>query len=121
MTKPANRLVSPHRPLYEPHRSRWHGRIRAAPRPDIHSQPLFVAKAERAALDSETRISLVHWAVGAGKSTVAIFVERQLHRGAHHATLLDGDNIRHGLCRDLGFTEADRVANIHRAGEGRGS
>jgi bifunctional enzyme CysN/CysC len=54
---------------------------------------------------------------GAGKSTIANIVERQLHASGHHTMLLDGDNLRHGLNRDLGFTEADRVENIRRAGE----
>ena len=44
-------------------------------------------------------------------------VEQRLHAAGHHTMLLDGDNVRHGLCRDLGFTEADRVENIRRAGE----
>jgi bifunctional enzyme CysN/CysC len=54
---------------------------------------------------------------GAGKSTIANLVERRLHAAGHHTMLLDGDNVRHGLNRDLGFTEADRVENIRRAGE----
>ena len=86
--------------------------------PNIHWQPLLVAKAERAALKQQKPAILWFTGLsGAGKSTVANFVEQQLHRGGHHTTLLDGDNVRHGLCRDLGFTEADRVENIRRAGE----
>ena len=54
---------------------------------------------------------------GAGKSTVANLVERQLHASGFHTTLLDGDNLRHGLTKDLGFTDADRVENVRRAGE----
>ncbi len=53
----------------------------------------------------------------AGESTVANIVERRPQTAGHHTMLLDGDNVRHGLCRDLGFTEADRVENIRRAGE----
>ncbi len=54
---------------------------------------------------------------GAGKSTIANLVERELAAAGAHTYLLDGDNLRHGLNRDLGFTEADRVENIRRAGE----
>ncbi|MGF1627166.1 MAG: adenylyl-sulfate kinase [Alphaproteobacteria bacterium] len=54
---------------------------------------------------------------GAGKSTVANLVERRLHAMGKHTYVMDGDNIRHGLNRDLGFTEADRVENVRRVGE----
>ena len=54
---------------------------------------------------------------GAGKSTIANLVEKRLHVLGRHSFLLDGDNIRHGLNRDLGFTDADRVENIRRVGE----
>jgi bifunctional enzyme CysN/CysC len=54
---------------------------------------------------------------GAGKSTIANLVEKQLYSMGRHSFLLDGDNIRHGLNRDLGFTDADRVENIRRVGE----
>ncbi len=54
---------------------------------------------------------------GAGKSTVASLVESLLVANGRHTYLLDGDNIRHGLCKDLGFTDVDRVENIRRIGE----
>ena len=54
---------------------------------------------------------------GAGKSTIANLLEAKLHAHGVHTTMLDGDNVRHGLNRDLGFTEADRVENIRRVGE----
>jgi len=54
---------------------------------------------------------------GAGKSTIANLVEKKLFRMNRHTFLLDGDNVRHGLNRDLGFTEADRIENIRRVGE----
>jgi len=54
---------------------------------------------------------------GAGKSTIANLVALRLHAMGRHITLLDGDNLRHGLNRDLGFSEADRVENIRRAAE----
>ena len=54
---------------------------------------------------------------GAGKSTIANLVEKKLHAMGRHTYLLDGDNVRHGLNKDLGFTEADRVENIRRIGE----
>ena len=54
---------------------------------------------------------------GAGKSTIANLVEKKLVARGRHTFLLDGDNVRHGLNRDLGFTEADRIENIRRVGE----
>lgn len=54
---------------------------------------------------------------GSGKSTIANLVEKKLFALGHHSFLLDGDNIRHGLNKDLGFTEADRIENIRRVGE----
>ena len=85
---------------------------------NVHWQPTLVGKSERAA-QKHQRPAIV-WLTGlsgAGKSTIANIVERQLHASGHHTMLLDGDNLRHGLNRDLGFTEADRVENIRRAGE----
>ncbi len=54
---------------------------------------------------------------GSGKSTIANLVEKKLARMNRHTFLLDGDNVRHGLNKDLGFTEADRIENIRRVGE----
>jgi bifunctional enzyme CysN/CysC len=54
---------------------------------------------------------------GSGKSTIANLVEKKLHELGRHSFLLDGDNVRHGVNRDLGFTEADRIENIRRVGE----
>ncbi|WP_299873366.1 adenylyl-sulfate kinase [uncultured Cocleimonas sp.] len=54
---------------------------------------------------------------GSGKSTLANAVEKELFDSGHNVTVLDGDNIRHGLCSDLGFTEADRHENMRRIGE----
>lgn len=54
---------------------------------------------------------------GAGKSTLAHAVEEELHRRSCRTFVFDGDNVRHGLCADLGFTEADRVENVRRIGE----
>ena len=54
---------------------------------------------------------------GSGKSTVANALEHALHEQGVHTYLLDGDNVRHGLCKDLGFSDADRVENIRRVGE----
>jgi bifunctional enzyme CysN/CysC len=85
---------------------------------NIHWQALSVGRAERAALKGQAPAVL--WLTGlsgAGKSTIADLVERKLHALGHHTMLLDGDNVRHGLNRDLGFTDADRVENIRRIGE----
>ena len=85
---------------------------------NIHWQPLLVGRAERAALKHQRPSVLWFTGLsGAGKSTVANLVEQRLHASGHHTMMLDGDNVRHGLCRDLGFTEADRVENIRRVGE----
>ena len=54
---------------------------------------------------------------GAGKSTIANLVDKRLHALGYHSFLLDGDNVRHGLNRDLGFTDEDRVENIRRVAE----
>jgi bifunctional enzyme CysN/CysC len=85
---------------------------------NVHWQPLLVNKAARAALKKQK--PAIVWFTGlsgAGKSTIANIVEQRLHATGHHTMLLDGDNVRHGLNRDLGFTEADRVENIRRIGE----
>jgi bifunctional enzyme CysN/CysC len=82
---------------------------------NVHWQALDVTKEAHAALKGHR--PCVVWFTGlsgAGKSTVANLVERQLHALGVHTALLDGDNIRHGLNRDLGFTEAERVENIRR-------
>jgi bifunctional enzyme CysN/CysC len=81
-------------------------------------QPLLVGKTERAVIKGQ-RAAIVWFTglSGAGKSTIANIVEQRLHAMGHHTMLLDGDNVRHGLNRDLGFTEADRVENIRRSGE----
>ena len=85
---------------------------------NLHWQPLLVGKAERSAIKRQR--SAIVWFTGlsgAGKSTIANIVEQRLHTMDYHTMLLDGDNVRHGLNRDLGFTEADRVENIRRSGE----
>ncbi|HEY4736223.1 MAG TPA: sulfate adenylyltransferase subunit CysN [Xanthobacteraceae bacterium] len=85
---------------------------------NVHYQNITVTKAERGRLMHHK--SAVLWFTGlsgAGKSTIANLVEAGLHARGVHTTLLDGDNIRHGLNKDLGFTEVDRVENIRRIGE----
>ena len=85
---------------------------------NIHWQALKIDKDARAALKAQKPCVL--WLTGlsaAGKSTIADLVEQSLHRAGHHTILLDGDNLRHGLNRDLGFTDADRVENIRRVAE----
>lgn len=85
---------------------------------NIHVQALDVDKAARAAAKAQK--PCVIWFTGlsgAGKSTLANALERHLHALGRHTYLLDGDNVRHGLNRDLGFTEADRVENIRRVAE----
>ncbi len=85
---------------------------------NIHHQAVDVNKSARAALKNQS--PAVVWFTGlsgAGKSTVANLVEKKLAALGHHTYLLDGDNVRHGLNKDLGFTDADRVENIRRIGE----
>ena len=85
---------------------------------NIHRQSHLVDKTARAALKHQTPCVL--WLTGlsgSGKSTIANLVEKALHERGVHTMMLDGDNIRHGVNRDLGFTEVDRVENIRRAGE----
>jgi bifunctional enzyme CysN/CysC len=85
---------------------------------NVHWQATEITRERRAALKNQT--PLVLWFTGlsgAGKSTIANLVEKRLARMNRHSFLLDGDNVRHGLNRDLGFTDADRVENIRRLGE----
>ena len=85
---------------------------------NIHWQAVDVDKKARAAQKSQK--SCVLWFTGlsgAGKSTIANLVEKKLYAINRHTYLLDGDNVRHGLNRDLGFTDVDRVENIRRVGE----
>jgi len=85
---------------------------------NIHLQDLTVSKAARAALKRQQPAILWFTGLsGAGKSTIANLVEGKLHALGAHTTMLDGDNVRHGLNKDLGFTDVDRVENIRRVGE----
>ena len=85
---------------------------------NIHWQAVDVSRASRASQKGQR--ACVLWFTGlsgAGKSTVANLVEKRLFALGRHTTMLDGDNVRHGLNRDLGFTDTDRVENIRRVGE----
>jgi len=85
---------------------------------NIHWQALDVNKIARSSLKGQR--ACVLWFTGlsgAGKSTVANLVEKRLHALGRHTYTLDGDNVRHGLNKDLGFTDADRVENIRRVAE----
>src|SRR4051795_12572632 len=85
---------------------------------NIHRQHLDVSRETHATLKGQK--AAVVWFTGlsgAGKSTIANLVEKKLAALGRHTFLLDGDNVRHGLNRDLGFTEADRIENIRRVGE----
>jgi bifunctional enzyme CysN/CysC len=85
---------------------------------NIHRQALDLNKAVRAtSLGQRPCVVWFTGLSGAGKSTVANLVEKKLHLLGRHTYLLDGDNVRHGLNRDLGFTDADRVENIRRVAE----
>jgi bifunctional enzyme CysN/CysC len=85
---------------------------------NVHLQHVDVDKLARARMNHQQ--PCVVWFTGlsgAGKSTIANLVEKKLHALGHRTYLLDGDNVRHGLNKDLGFTDADRVENIRRIGE----
>jgi bifunctional enzyme CysN/CysC len=85
---------------------------------NIHPQALDVDKPARARMKGQRPGVLWFTGLsGSGKSTIANLVEKKLHALGHHTYLLDGDNVRHGLNKDLGFTEPDRVENIRRIAE----
>jgi bifunctional enzyme CysN/CysC len=85
---------------------------------NVHWQASDIAREARADLKNQKPALLWFTGLsGSGKSTIANLVEKKLHRMNRHTFLLDGDNVRHGLNKDLGFTEADRIENIRRVGE----
>ena len=85
---------------------------------NVHTHAMDVNKSRRAELKAQTPVILWFTGLsGAGKSTIANLVERKLSELGRHTYSLDGDNVRHGLNKDLGFTDVDRVENIRRIGE----
>jgi len=85
---------------------------------NVHWQALDISRDAHAGLKNQKPAVLWFTGLsGSGKSTIANLVEKKLHRMNRHTFLLDGDNVRHGLNKDLGFTEADRIENIRRVGE----
>jgi bifunctional enzyme CysN/CysC len=85
---------------------------------NVHWQALEISREAHAALKGQTPAVLWFTGLsGSGKSTIANLVEKKLHALGRHTFLLDGDNVRHGLNKDLGFTEVDRIENIRRVGE----
>ena len=93
-------------PLRRAHNVHWHAM-------DVNRDARSALKSQQPAVLWFTGLS------GSGKSTVANTLEKLLHAQGKHTYLLDGDNVRHGLNRDLGFTDADRVENIRRVGGSR--
>ena len=85
---------------------------------NVHWQATDIGRADHARIkNQEPRVLWFTGLSGAGKSTIANEVEKRLNLMNRHTFLLDGDNVRHGLNKDLGFTEADRIENIRRVGE----
>jgi bifunctional enzyme CysN/CysC len=85
---------------------------------NVHWQPTAITRDDHAVMKNQTpRVLWFTGLSGSGKSTIANEVEKQLFLMNRHTFLLDGDNVRHGLNRDLGFTETDRIENIRRVGE----
>lgn len=85
---------------------------------NVHWQPVSISREDHAGMKNQKpRVLWFTGLSGSGKSTIANEVEKQLFLMNRHTFLLDGDNVRHGLNRDLGFTEADRIENIRRVGE----
>ncbi len=85
---------------------------------NVHWQALDISREAHAELKNQKPAVLWFTGLsGSGKSTIANLVEKKLHSMGKHSFLLDGDNVRHGLNKDLGFTEADRIENIRRVGE----
>jgi bifunctional enzyme CysN/CysC len=92
--------------------------VEAAAPSNVFPQPLAIGAADRAA--SLHQVPCALWLTGlpgAGKSTIARGVDTELHRRGLHAYMLDGDRVRRGLSRDLGFSDADRVENVRRIAE----
>ena len=86
--------------------------------PSVIWHRMTVDKSARAAMKGQRPVAMWFTGLsGSGKSTIANLLERRLHVDGRHTVILDGDNVRHGLNRDLGFSEADRVENIRRAAE----
>ena len=85
---------------------------------NVHWQAIEISREAHAAQKNQRpRVLWFTGLSGSGKSTIANLVEKRLHALGKHSFLLDGDNIRHGLNRDLGFTQTDRIENIRRVGE----
>jgi adenylyl-sulfate kinase len=85
---------------------------------NIQFQQFAITQSERAEIKNQTPMCL--WMTGlsgAGKSTLANALEKELNKNGRHTYILDGDNLRHGLNSDLGFSEADRNENVRRAAE----
>ena len=85
---------------------------------NVHWQAIDISREARSGLKNQKPAVLWFTGLsGSGKSTIANLVEKKLHRMNRHTFILDGDNVRHGLNKDLGFAEADRIENIRRVGE----
>ncbi len=106
-------------PRHQRHRRGGHADLFAAPRAERRTGRRSTATREAHAAQKGQHPKVLWFTglSGSGKSTIANLVEKKLHALGRHSFLLDGDNIRHGLNKDLGFTDADRIENVRRIGE----
>ncbi len=115
--EPRSRRLRPGRQAHQRDGRRRHDPVRAAALAQHPWQALDVGRRRGGAQGAAASCLWFTGLSGSGKSTIANLLERRLYPMGRHTYILDGDNVRHGLNRDLGFTDADRVENIRRVAE----
>jgi bifunctional enzyme CysN/CysC len=109
--------VHPDRQADQRHGRGGHDQLQPAPRQNVHWQALDISREATPRSRTSSRGAVVHRPVGLGQVDHRQRGRKAAVRDEPHTFLLDGDNVRHGLNKDLGFTEADRIENIRRVGE----